>query len=78
MRPQNSIMSHDGDARFKLDHLSALLDTFVAMHWDLNNGLHDGADLPTELTDRIRIVDNDLQATILTLKMLIRDRELPS
>ncbi len=75
--PSRRLTSVKTDGKFKLDHLSGLLDTFVAMHWDLTNGLHDGADLPKVLTDHLQLVDRDLQATILTLKILLREKEPP-
>lgn len=72
-----AVKTLDGDGRFEFDHLTALLDTIVSMHWDLTNSLHDGADLPKSLTDHLQILDSELQATILTMKLLIREKEPP-
>jgi hypothetical protein len=63
-QPLARAKTHGGVLRFKRDAFYDLLDTLVAMHWNLTNGLHDGADLPQVLTEHVRVADNDLQAAI--------------
>ncbi len=58
-------------------HLGTVLDTLVAMHWDLRDGLQDQAELPAAVTERLRTLDRDLDDAIATLKTLIRERGLP-
>lgn len=65
------------DAVFKNDPLSNLLEKLVAMQWDITDGLHDGADLPKVLMDHFQVVDTDLTAAIISLKLLIYEREFP-
>jgi hypothetical protein len=77
MRPNlSSIRVTGGDDAFKRNHLYNLLDTLVAMRWDLNNALHDGADLPSIVTDRMQRMDIELQLSITAVKSLIGEQGL--
>ena len=64
-----------GNGQFEQDQLCNLLDELGAMRWDLSNGLSDG--FPEMLTDHLRWVSTELDATIDTLTTLIWKQGLP-
>ena len=72
-----TVKTTNGDGAFKLKHLCNLLDTLVAVRWDLNNGLHDGVEIPARVSDGMRRIDGELEDTIGILRTLIHDRGLP-
>jgi hypothetical protein len=73
----SAIQLTGGNDIFKRNHLYNLLDTLVAMSWDLNNALHDGADLPETVTDPMQRVDVELRLSITEVKSLIGEQGLP-
>jgi hypothetical protein len=73
----SSVQLTGGNDTFKRNHLYNLLDTLVAMSWDLNNALHDGADLPGTVTDHMQRVDVELRNSITEVKSLIGEQGLP-
>lgn len=65
-----------GDGVPKPNYFSNLLDTLVAVHWELSNGSHNGGALPGTLADHLRRVDGELEAAIIALKTYIREQDL--
>ena len=56
--------------------LSDVLDTLIAMRWDLNNALHDAAlsDVPEVAIERMRRVKSELDLSIAAWKTLLDER----
>lgn len=59
------------DGRFNADPLCELLDTLVAMRWDLNQCLRAGQHLPSTMTAPLMRVDSELDGAINALKKLL-------
>jgi hypothetical protein len=64
------------DGRFNAGPLCELLDTLVAMRWDLNQCLRAGQHLPSTMTAPLTRVDSELDGAINTLKKLLDDAVL--
>ena len=56
--------------------LDELLKTLVVMRWDLNNALHEAADAPRVVTDRLKLLRRELDASIAALKEAVQKRGL--
>jgi hypothetical protein len=74
---QPAVNASHGNGAFKREDLSALLDKLIAVRWDVNMVLHEGADAPPEMAKHLRRVDAKLEAAIAALKMLFQDEGLP-
>jgi hypothetical protein len=61
------------DGRLAADPLCSLLDTLVAMRWDLNQCLRADPDLPVTLTLHLMRVGSELDGSINVLKMFIAE-----
>jgi len=59
------------DGRFDANQLCSLLDTLVAMRWDLNQCLRADPDLPVTITLHLLRVGSELDGSINVLKMFI-------
>ena len=57
--------------------LDDLLNTLVVMRWDLNDALHDTADAPPVIADRVKQLRRELDVSIVALKAVIEKRGLP-
>lgn len=65
------------DGRFAANQLSSVLDTLVAMRWDLDQCLRASPDLPVTLTFHLLRVGSELDGSINVLKMFIGDGGSP-
>ena len=60
-----------GNGRFEENQLCSLLDTLVAMRWDLDQCLRADPDLPVTITLHLLRVGSELDGSINVLKMFI-------
>ena len=60
-----------GNGRFEENRLCSLLDTLVAMRWDLNQCLRADPDLPVTITLHLLRVGSELDSSINVLKIFI-------
>jgi hypothetical protein len=68
-----SAVNAGGNGRFEANQLCSLLDTLVAMRWDLNQCLRADPDLPVTITLHLLRVGSELDGSINVLKMFIGD-----
>ena len=76
-RPAVNLAGGGGDGRLKADEFCSLLDTLVAVRWDLNQWLRAAPDLPLTLTLHLMRVGSELDGTINVVKILIGEPGLP-
>ena len=67
----------DVDDTFLRSDLGHVLDTLVAMRWELSKALHDGEEIPEMVKARIKWADSELDLATTALKMYLGGRGLP-
>lgn len=67
----------DVDDTFVRSDLGHVLDTLVAMRWDLGKALNDGEDIPEMVKTRMMWADSELDLATTALKVYLGGRGLP-
>ncbi len=68
----------NADRKLSSDHLRALLDVITAIQWDLHRGVREGAVYSDAWVQDIEKVFDELDASMVDLKSIIRERVLAS